>query len=39
LEERKRINHILIEIYSQLEEQDKRLTFLLPPEELGLGGF
>ena len=39
LEEHKRINHILIEIYSQLEEQDKRLTFLLPPEELGLGGF
>jgi len=39
LEEHKRINHILIEIYSQLEEQDKRLTLLLPPEELEWGGF
>jgi hypothetical protein len=33
LEERKRNNHIFIELYSQIEELEKRLLLLLPPEE------
>ena len=34
MEEHKRINQILIEINSQLEAQEKRLIFLLPPEDV-----
>lgn len=33
LEERKRNNHIFIELYNQIEELEKRLIYLLPPEE------
>ncbi|HJS20366.1 MAG TPA: hypothetical protein VJ785_16575 [Anaerolineales bacterium] len=33
LEERKRNNQIFIDLYSQIEELDKRLIRLLPPEE------
>ena len=33
LEERKRNNHIFIELYSQIEELEKRLLLLMPPEE------
>jgi hypothetical protein len=33
LEERKRNNHIFIELYKQIEELEKRLVLLLPPEE------
>lgn len=32
LEERKRNNHIFIELYSQIEELEKRFLQLLPPE-------
>ena len=32
LEERKRNNNFIIEIYSQIEELDKRLIELLPPD-------
>ncbi len=39
LEERKRNNRIHIELYSQIEELEKRLIFLLPPGELETGGF
>jgi hypothetical protein len=34
LEERKRTNNLLIELYGQVEELDKRLTLVLPLEEL-----
>lgn len=33
LEERKRNNQIFIDLYSQIEELEKRLIALLPPEE------
>ncbi|HET9911932.1 MAG TPA: hypothetical protein VFQ13_08590 [Anaerolineales bacterium] len=33
LEERKRSNHIMIELYGQIEELEKRLIYSLPPEE------
>ena len=33
LEERKRHTHIIIELYSQIEELEKRLIYSLPPEE------
>ena len=39
LEERKRNNHNFIELYSQIEELEKRLILLLPPDELEMGGF
>ena len=39
LEERKRNNHNFIELYSQIEELEKRLLYLLPPDELETGGF
>jgi hypothetical protein len=37
LEEHKRNNSILIELFSQLEELEKRILLLLPPEELDPG--
>lgn len=39
LEERKRNNHIFIELYSQIEELEKRLMYLLPSEEEWTDGF
>jgi len=39
LEERKRSNHNFIQLYSQIEELEKRIIHLLPPEELEMGGF
>lgn len=39
LEERKRNNRNVIELYSQIEELEKRLILLLPPDELEMGGF
>lgn len=39
LEERKRNNQGLRDLYSQIEELEKRLILLLPPEELETGGF
>lgn len=33
LEERKRNNHIIVELYGQIEELEKRLIYSLPPEE------
>ena len=33
LEERKWINHIHNELYNRIEEQDKKLKLLLPPED------
>jgi hypothetical protein len=32
LEERKRNNHIIIELYSQIEDLEKNLIYVLPPE-------
>jgi len=34
LEERKRNNHIFIELYRQIDELDKRLALVLPLEEM-----
>jgi hypothetical protein len=39
LEERKRSNHIIIELYSQIEELEKRHIYSLPPEEGWTDGF
>lgn len=39
LEERKRNNHLFIELYSQIEELEKRLAYVLPPEEVWTDGF
>lgn len=39
LEDRKRNSRIHIELFSQIEALDKRLTLFLPPEEPGDGGF
>lgn len=39
LEERKRNNHNLVELYGQIEELEKKLIQLLPPDELEAGGF
>lgn len=33
LEERKRNNHIMLELYSQIEELEKNLIYALPPQE------
>ena len=33
LEERKRNNHLIVELYSQIEELEKCLVYSLPPEE------
>lgn len=33
LEERKRSNHNILELYSQIEELEKRLIYSLPPDE------
>lgn len=39
LEERKRNNQHFMELHSQIEELEKRLILLLPPDELEMGGF
>jgi hypothetical protein len=33
LEERKRSNHIVIELYGQIEDLEKKIIYSLPPEE------
>lgn len=38
LEERKRNNHNFIQLYSQIEELEKRIIYLPPPDELEMGG-
>jgi hypothetical protein len=39
LEERKRSDHILLELYSQIEELEKNSIYSLPPEEGWMGEF
>ena len=37
LEERKRNNNIFVELYSQIEELEKRISLLLPPDTKWIG--
>jgi hypothetical protein len=39
LEERKRNNDIFNELFSRIEDLDKRLLLFIPPEDLESGGF
>jgi hypothetical protein len=39
LEERKRNNQHFLELYSQMEELEKKLLLFLPPDEIEMGGF